>query len=53
MKSNISLHYKLIVENPSSFCQPLFRGQQLSYYNRQTTRRDKNLLFQKIVEMIP
>ena len=53
MKSNISLHYKLIVENPSSFCQPLFRRQQLSYNSRQTTRRDKNLLFQKIVEMIP
>ena len=31
MKSNISLHYKLIVESPSSFCQPLFRRQQLSY----------------------
>jgi hypothetical protein len=30
MKSSISLHYKLIVENPSSFCQPLFRRHQLS-----------------------
>jgi len=42
MKSNISLHYKLIVENPSSFCQPLFHRQQLSYNSRQSTRRDKN-----------
>jgi hypothetical protein len=81
MKSNISLHYKLIVEtrwvsvnhcfagtnclttavraldgtriitfnsrNPSSFCQPLFRRQRLSYNSCQNTRRDKNLLFQK------
>ena len=47
MKSNISLHYKLIVENPSSFCQPLFRRQQCSCNSRQTTRRDNNLCFKK------
>ena len=28
--------------NPSSFCQPLFRRQQLSYNSRQSTRRDNN-----------
>ena len=36
MKSIISLHYKLIVENPSSFCQPLFRKQQVSYNSVKT-----------------
>jgi hypothetical protein len=40
------------VENPSSFCQPLFRRQQFSYNSRQTTRRDNNLLFEKMAVMI-
>jgi len=42
MQSKISLHYKLVVENSSSFCQPLFQRQQLSDNSRQSTRRDKN-----------